>query len=179
LRTGSSGCPFVSRWPTILTISSSSLSSLDEPPRPSPKPSFDEEKVYAVAYGAVAASRHSVTVYAPPLQVHFHWRSHAECNGISLRGGSALGGALKCVRNCVLGCGGKLSQDVHPPRCTSASVAAQIATEYRCEGRRRGRRRKVAAWPQGSRALGGAPIGVRSCVQGCVGEPSQKGVLCW
>jgi hypothetical protein len=102
-----------------------------------------------------------------------------DVNGISLRGGSALGGALKCVRSCVLGCGGKPSQDVHPPRCTSAGVAAQIATEYRCEGRRRGRRRKVVAWPQGSRALGGAPIGVRSCVQGCGGEPSQKGVLCW
>jgi hypothetical protein len=67
---------------------------------------------------------------------------------------------------------------VHPPRCTSASVAAQIATGYRCEGQRRSRRRGVAAWPQGSRVLGGALVGVRSCARGCGGKPSQC-VRCW
>ena len=50
------GCPFVSRWPTIFTMVSSSMSSLDEPPRPSPKPSSDDDKLCDAAPRCAAAS---------------------------------------------------------------------------------------------------------------------------
>ena len=50
------GCPFVSRWPTIFPMVSSSMSSLDEPPRPSPKPSSDDDKLRDAAPRCAAAS---------------------------------------------------------------------------------------------------------------------------